>query len=130
MTGTSLTLAACTLAIAAVLGLPDVAWGGSGGFERGWGIDVVTGGGTLSEICIDAATCKTGLDGAFDLGGEFDSPTDVAMDSAGNSYVADASNERIQKFDSNGHFLLAWGKDVIASNSDTGYEICTVAQNC
>ncbi|MFZ0510926.1 MAG: hypothetical protein WAM14_04900 [Candidatus Nitrosopolaris sp.] len=33
----------------------------------------------------------------------------VAVDSAGNVYVADTYNDRIQKFDSNGTFIAKWG---------------------
>ena len=40
--------------------------------------------------------------------GEFQSPSDVAVDSEGNIYVADTSNSRIQKFDSLGEFLKEW----------------------
>ena len=36
--------------------------------------------------------------------GRFDSPRDVAIDGAGNIYVADAANNRIQKFSSRGAF--------------------------
>jgi DNA-binding beta-propeller fold protein YncE len=39
-----------------------------------------------------------------------DSPTDVALDQAGNLYVVDAKNARIQKFDQNGKSLVMWGK--------------------
>jgi outer membrane protein assembly factor BamB len=41
--------------------------------------------------------------------GQFRYLTDVAVDSGGNVYVADSSNHRIQKFDSNGNFLTKWG---------------------
>ena len=34
---------------------------------------------------------------------------DVTLDSEGNIYVADNANQRIQKFDSNGKFLMEWG---------------------
>ena len=36
-------------------------------------------------------------------------PMDVATDSAGNVYVADAENHRIQKFTSTGTYLASWG---------------------
>jgi len=41
--------------------------------------------------------------------GQFNLPQGVSVDSSGNVYVADAGNHRIQKFDSNGNFLLTWG---------------------
>jgi hypothetical protein len=41
--------------------------------------------------------------------GQFNQPSGVAVDSAGEFYVADTGNQRIQKFDSNGAFLLKWG---------------------
>jgi len=45
--------------------------------------------------------------GTYD--GEFHNPEDVAVDAVGNVYVADCYNDRIQKFNSNGGFLLKWG---------------------
>jgi DNA-binding beta-propeller fold protein YncE len=33
----------------------------------------------------------------------------IAVDEQGNVYVADNGNQRIQKFDSSGNFLLKWG---------------------
>lgn len=48
--------------------------------------------------------------------GNLNSPKGVAMDSIGNIYVADQRNNRIQKFDQNGKFLLAWG----SSGSENG----------
>jgi NHL repeat-containing protein len=54
-------------------------------------------------------------------GGEFRFPAGVAVNSAGNGpadpgdiYVADTNNHRIQRFDSKGAFVSAWGRDVIA----------------
>ena len=42
--------------------------------------------------------------------GQFNAPWDVAVDqSSGNVYVTDTGNDRIEKFDSNGNFLTAWG---------------------
>src|SRR5688572_22029330 len=39
----------------------------------------------------------------------FHLPTELALDSQGNSYVIDGGNHRVQKFDRDGNFLLMWG---------------------
>ncbi len=41
--------------------------------------------------------------------GLFNFPWGIAVDSSGNVYVADASDDRIQKFNSNGGFITKWG---------------------
>ena len=41
--------------------------------------------------------------------GEFRGPSGIAVDTAGNIYVADTGNDRIQKFNRNGKFIAAWG---------------------
>lgn len=41
--------------------------------------------------------------------GEFDNPTEVAVDGEGNSYTVDQDNHRIQCLDPKGHFLRAIG---------------------
>jgi NHL repeat-containing protein len=57
--------------------------------------------------------------GAF--ASEFSSPRGIAVNTTGvgvpqgTFYVADDDNHRIQRFDSDGKFVAAWGKDVIAS---------------
>lgn len=38
-----------------------------------------------------------------------EAPCGIAVDSAGNVYVADTNNARIQKFDSSGKFITKWG---------------------
>jgi DNA-binding beta-propeller fold protein YncE len=57
---------------------------------------------------------KWGSLGAGD--GQFDEPSGIAIGPAGNIYVADRNNDRIQKFSSSGTFLLKWG----ASGSGIG----------
>ena len=52
---------------------------------------------------------KWGRDGSFD--GAFFFPRGVAVDFVGNIYVADESNNRIQKFDARGSFLTKWGRE-------------------
>ena len=52
---------------------------------------------------------------AFDGGrgnapGEFSEPVGVAVDAAGNIYVADRGNHRIQQFQRDGSFVRAWGQ--------------------
>jgi DNA-binding beta-propeller fold protein YncE len=55
--------------------------------------------------------------------GQFDEAYGVAVDSAGNVHVADHENDRIQKFDSSGNFLRAWGWGV--ATGTYAFEICT-----
>jgi DNA-binding beta-propeller fold protein YncE len=41
--------------------------------------------------------------------GEFNVPHSLAFDSAGNAYITDTNNHRIQKFSSDGKFITKWG---------------------
>lgn len=41
--------------------------------------------------------------------GQFRYPSSIAVDDSGYVYVTDSSNCRIQKFDSNGNYLMQWG---------------------
>ena len=41
--------------------------------------------------------------------GRFNQPLGIELDFAGNAYVTDAGNDRVQKFDLNGTFLTKWG---------------------
>jgi len=45
--------------------------------------------------------------------GQFNNPDTVAVDGSGNIYVGDGGGRRIQKFDSNGNFLLKWGSGAL-----------------
>jgi peptidylamidoglycolate lyase len=46
-----------------------------------------------------------------DQSGQFNTPHGIDLDSAGNVYVADRENNRIQKFDANGKFIRSWKND-------------------
>jgi DNA-binding beta-propeller fold protein YncE len=54
-------------------------------------------------------TCYIKSDQGGTGNGEFSLPVRVAVDSSGNVYVADTGNDRIQKFDSSGNYVLQWG---------------------
>ena len=55
--------------------------------------------------------------------GQFAQTAGVAVDALGHVYVSDTYNYRIQKFDSNGNFLLMWGWGV--ATGSLKLEICT-----
>jgi sugar lactone lactonase YvrE len=104
----------------------------AGAFQRMWGKDVIRSGaasdtGTGFEICAVAADCQQGSQGS--LGGELSHPEGIAVDSAGNVYVADTDNNRIQEYTAAGAFIRAFGLDVDSTQSGA-FEICTVAGNC
>jgi DNA-binding beta-propeller fold protein YncE len=123
-------VAGLVLVAAATLVPSTSAEAASGTWERAWGKNVVPSGGAgFLEVCTVAADCQAGSN-ATAFGGELDFPQGVATDAAGNVYVADTSNDRIQKFDPAGNFLLAWGKDVSISGGSGFHEVCAVATDC
>jgi NHL repeat len=66
----------------------------------GWGVDT---GADAFEVCTVASTCAAGSTAApGNQEGQFanNSPSDVALDSAGNVYALDKGNNRVQKFSS------------------------------
>lgn len=103
----------------------------SGGFQLMWGKDVISGNANTGfEVCHEEVDiCKTG-NGSGHLGGELNLPAGVAADGAGNIYVGEEDNSRIDKFATDGSFQRLWGEDVDAVAPGTGFEICTVAANC
>jgi DNA-binding beta-propeller fold protein YncE len=72
-----------------------------------WGRNI-TSWGSLCDLH-NPVSCRSS-DNSSELGaGQFRYPQGLAVDFKGNVYVADFSNDRIQKFDSNGTFLKMWG---------------------
>jgi hypothetical protein len=68
--------------------------------------------------------------GAGVAGDNFNRPTDVAWDAAGNIFVSDGyGNSRIAKFDKNGRFLKSWGsKGTEPGKFNTPHSIAVDAQ--
>lgn len=65
------------------------------------------------------------------LGNQFLQPRDIAVnETTGDVYVADENNHRIVRRSAIGVFERAWGRDVVAGNPGTGFEICTAAAQC
>jgi len=61
----------------------------------------------LSQSSFYKFSSKWGSSGTGD--GQFSSPWGIAVDNAGNVYVADSANNRVQKFDSSNAFVTKWG---------------------
>lgn len=110
----------------------------SGNFLRAWGWGVVPpaeGDPKTKEfqICTDATGCDAGLYGAG--AGQFDSQNaagiavdnDPSSGSHGDVYVVDDGNYRVEKFDSEGKFLLMLGGHV---NQTTGGDVCVSGEAC
>jgi DNA-binding beta-propeller fold protein YncE len=55
--------------------------------------------------------CATGC-----ADGQVDDPAGIAVDGSGNIYVADTGNDRIEKYDPSGNFLLKWGTTGTGTN--------------
>jgi DNA-binding beta-propeller fold protein YncE len=80
----------------------------SGHFLAAWGWGV-SDGNAASEVC--TSSCQAGIAGPGS--GQFSAPTFIAVDnsnspSAGDLYVADTTNDVVQKFDSTGHLVTPW----------------------
>lgn len=120
-TGVALVLVTSLVAAAAA---PSSA--AQGQWDRTWGEDVDSGGGTGFEVCTTAASCKAGTPGG-NAAGAVTFGQGVAADPTGEAvWVSDAVNNRITKYDADGAFLLTVGLHV-----DNGAgNVCTVAAQC
>ena len=61
----------------------------------------------------------------------FLNPFAVAVDSAGHVFVADALQDRIQKFDNNGGFMKSWNTvGIFNGNGPTGLDVQPFNRQC
>jgi ribosomal protein S14 len=98
-----------------------------GNFVRAWGYGVVTGSTTTFEVCNAPGPCLTGRSGAG--AGQFATPQRIAVDQdSGAVYVTSPTNRRVDKFDSDGAFLFAFGAGV--DTGGTTLQTCTTASTC
>jgi hypothetical protein len=104
-------------------------FGAWGQFVEAWGWGVKDGVGQLEtcgpaepQIEPPASLCRAGSKGSG--AGQFDDPLGLAVGPAGDVYVFDAHNLRVQKFSPSGEFLLAFGGEV---DKTTGEDVCTAA---
>jgi DNA-binding beta-propeller fold protein YncE len=85
----------------------------TGAFEKAFGWGVKNGESKL-EVC--TTNCQKGLEGPG--AGQFSVPTSIAVDNSPTSssrhdiYVVDRDNQRVEKFDAEGKFLLTFGGGV------------------
>ena len=101
-----------------------------------WGRFVRSFGWKVNETKVDASApeaqqnvcpvdpgdvCQAGTTSNQPGRGRFASTQGIAIDSAGDVYVVDRPNRRVQKFDPEGHFLLMFGKGV---NETSGGNLC------
>ncbi len=104
------------LAALVALAVAAPAQAASGTWERAWGenVDSVAPG-IGFEICTVISECQATHPATGDVGGDMNQPSGVAVDGAGSVYVANTFFNRIDKFDSSGNFVRAWGKDVLGA---------------
>jgi hypothetical protein len=89
-----------------------------GVFKRAFGWGVATGA-AAPEVC--TTSCLQGLAGGG--AGQIGQPRQPAVDAAGNVYVADDSNFRIDVFTAQGAFKRAFGRNV----GGAGVDVCTAS---
>ncbi len=116
-----------TLAVVLVTAAP--AAGASGvGWDRTWGLNVDTAAlSTGPEVCTVRTNCRNGTPG--EVGGAV-FPQGLAVGAGGHVFATEYAFNRVQEFDATGAFVRMWGQDVIAGNGSTGFEVCTVAEQC
>jgi YD repeat-containing protein len=86
-----------------------------GAFVRAFGWGVVDGK-PEAETCTTA--CQAGVAGAGK--GQLNEPRGVSSDAAGNLWVADSGNNRVEKFSEEGAYLSSYGKEGSGAGEFTG----------
>jgi hypothetical protein len=101
-----------------------------GEFVRAWGWGVKDGSSEF-QVCTTATDCEQGIAGGEK--GQFKNPEGITVDTSGNVYVLEGENHRVQKFDSEGNFILTLGFDVNKTKEGGGTQaernVCTQASN-
>ena len=93
-------------------------------FAFGWKVNATTPEEKL-QTCTVLTGCQQGSPGGG--AGQLNSPAAIAVDSASHDfYVVERSNERVQKFDFEGHFVLMVGGEV---DKTTHANLCTAASH-
>jgi hypothetical protein len=62
--------------------------------------------------------------------GQLQTPVSIAIGPSGDIYVGDSVNNRLNRFAADGTFISASGGDVIPSNGNPNFEICTLITTC
>src|SRR5205814_2971951 len=87
-------------------------------FTKAWGWSVLDG---LAKLESCTTTCQSGQ-GSGGAGAMFE-PWGAELDAAGNIWVVDQGNDRIDEFDRSGNFRLAFGYGVGNQSSNT-FQVC------
>lgn len=93
-----------------------------GGFLFAFGRGVNPAGG---DVCTAASGCQPGTQSG--AAGALDGPEGIALDAAGNVYVAESAGDRVSSFTAQGSFRFAFGKGVGAGGGNVCSSVCSAA---
>ncbi len=88
-------------------------------FAFGKGVDPAGG-----DVCTASGGCQPGVGNGS--AGSLQGPEGIAIDAAGNVYVAESGGDRVSSFTAQGTFRFAFGKDVGAGGGD----VCSAVSGC
>jgi hypothetical protein len=94
----------------------------TGNFDFAFGKEVDPAGG---DVCTISSGCRAGEE--IGSAGALNQAESLAFDSAGNVFVADGSNNRVDVFSAAGEFIYAFGKEVNATDNS---DLCTAESGC